>query len=168
MAPTSRVGCQTELSPKASASWLALGCPLSSLVWYFEVVSDANLTSARRRPSTTSTTIGAALAPIESRRRAHRRRQTTPPGAAMKLFAYEHPSGPVHEVEVTLGDTAHWRRLRRSNASTRPRRHHVDASAAPSRATAAGPPAQIQDRAGHADFGAGIRFHAAIDATLSP
>ncbi len=23
----------------------------------------------------------------------------------MKLFAYEHPSGPVHEVEVTLGDT---------------------------------------------------------------
>jgi len=42
----------------------------------------------------------------------------------MKLFAYEHPSGPVHEVEVTLGDTAHWRRLRRSNASTRsPRRH---------------------------------------------
>ena len=29
----------------------------------------------------------------------------------MKLFAYEHPSGPVHEVEVTLGDTVHWRRL---------------------------------------------------------
>ena len=25
----------------------------------------------------------------------------------MKLFAYEHPSGPVHEVEVTLGDTVH-------------------------------------------------------------
>ena len=26
---------------------------------------------------------------------------------SMKLFAYEHPSGPVHEVEVTLGDTVH-------------------------------------------------------------
>ena len=53
----------------------------------------------------------------------------------MKLFAYEHPSGPVHEVEVTLGDTAHWRRLRRSNATTRSRRRRVDAFvAAPSRA----------------------------------
>ena len=55
----------------------------------------------------------------------------------MKLFAYEHPSGPVHEVEVTLGDTAHWRRLRRSNATTRLRRRRVDAFAivaAPSRA----------------------------------
>ena len=28
----------------------------------------------------------------------------------MKLFAYEHPSGPVHEVEVTLGDTVQLRR----------------------------------------------------------
>ena len=28
----------------------------------------------------------------------------------MKLFAYEHPSGPVHEVEVTLGDTVQRRR----------------------------------------------------------
>ena len=81
--------------------------------------------SNRQRPFTTPTTIGAALAPIESRRSAHRRRQTPPTGAAMKLFAYEHPSGPVHEVEVTLGDTAHWRRLRRSNASTRPRRRHA-------------------------------------------
>ena len=71
----------------------------------------------------------------EPRRRAHRRRQTPPTGAAMKLFAYEHPSGPVHEVEVTLGDTAHWRRLRRSNATTRSRRRRVDAFvAAPSRA----------------------------------
>ena len=84
----------------------------------------------------------------------------------MKLFAYEHPSGPVHEVEVTLGDTAHWQRLRRSNALTRPRRRR-DASAAPSRATAAGPPAQVQDRAGHVDFGAGIKFQASHD-TLSP
>ena len=45
----------------------------------------------------------------------------------MKLFAYEHPSGPVHEVEVTLGDTAHWRRLRRSNATTLSRRRHAPA-----------------------------------------
>ena len=112
-------------------------------------------TSNCQRHFTTSKTLGAALVPIASRRRAHRRRQTPPTGAAMKLFAYEHPSGPVHEVEVTLGDTAHWRRLRRSNALTRPRRRH-DASAAPSRATAAGPPTQIQDRAGHARFGAGI------------
>ena len=41
---------------------------------------------------------------------------------AMKLFAYEHPSGPVHEVEVTLGDTAHWRRLRRSMGWLQPPR----------------------------------------------
>ena len=36
--------------------------------------------------------------------------------------------------------------------------------------TRAGPPAQVQDRAGHARFGAGIKFQAphAIDATLSP
>ena len=81
--------------------------------------------SNRQRPFTTPTTIGAALAPIASRSSAHRRRQTPPTGAAMKLFAYEHPSGPVHEVEVTLGDTAHWRRLRRSNASTRSRRRHA-------------------------------------------
>ena len=82
-------------------------------------------TSNCQRPFTTSKTLGAALAPIASRRRAHRRRQTPPTGAAMKLFAYEHPSGPVHEVEVTLGDTAHWRRPRRSNASTHPRRRHA-------------------------------------------
>ena len=54
-----------------------------------------------------------------------------------------------------------------------------DAFAAPSRRRVrrgavtrafAGPPTQIQDRAGHADFGAGIKFQAphAIDATLSP
>ena len=43
----------------------------------------------------------------------------------------------------------------------------VDAFAAPSRATAAGPPAQVQDRAGHADFGVGIKFQASHD-TLSP
>ncbi len=92
-------------------------------------------TSNCQRHFTTSKTLGAALAPIASRRRAHRRRQTPPTGAAMKLFAYEHPSGPVHEVEVTLGDTAHWRRLRRSNATTRSRRRRVDAFvAAPSRA----------------------------------
>ena len=92
-------------------------------------------TSTCQRHFTTSKTFGAALAPIASRRRAHRRRQTPPTGAAMKLFAYEHPSGPVHEVEVTLGDTAHWRRLRRSNATTRSRRRRVDAFvAAPSRA----------------------------------
>ena len=36
----------------------------------------------------------------------------------------------------------------------------VDAFAAPSRATAAGPPAQVQDRAGHVDFGVGIKFQA--------
>ena len=92
-------------------------------------------TSTCQRHFTTSKTLGAALAPIASRRRALRRRQTPPTGAAMKLFAYEHPSGPVHEVEVTLGDTAHWRRLRRSNATTRSRRRRVDAFvAAPSRA----------------------------------
>ena len=34
----------------------------------------------------------------------------------------------------------------------------VDASAAPSRAIAAGPPAQVQDRTGHAEFGVGIKF----------
>ena len=91
--------------------------------------------SNRQRPFTTPTTKRAALAPIASHRSAHRRRQTPPTGAAMKLFAYEHPSGPVHEVEVTLGDTAHWRRLRRSNATTRSRRRRVDAFvAAPSRA----------------------------------
>ena len=38
----------------------------------------------------------------------------------------------------------------------------VDAFAAPSRATAAGPPAQVQDRAGHADFGVGIKFQTAL------
>ena len=41
---------------------------------------------------------------------------------AMKLFAYEHPSGPVHEVEVTLGDTAQRRRLRRSMGWLQPPR----------------------------------------------
>jgi len=34
----------------------------------------------------------------------------------------------------------------------------VDAFAAPSRATAAGPPTQVEDRTGHADFGVGIKF----------
>ena len=107
---------------------------LPALCWEFRGICDRNFLPAMRH-FTTSKTLGAALAPIASRRRAHRRRQTPPTGAAMKLFAYEHPSGPVHEVEVTLGDTAHWRRLRRSNATTRSRRRRVDAFvAAPSRA----------------------------------
>ena len=112
----------------------------------------------------------------------------------MKLFAYEHPSGPVHEVEVTLGDTARWRRLFYSTSAgccsphaPPPRRWGTRGAAGPSpgrddaararsrrlsrildgaaphapaattaKKTRAGPPAQVQDRAGHADFGAGI------------
>ena len=113
----------------------------------------------------------------------------------MKLFAYEHPSGPVHEVEVTLGDTARWRRLFYSTSAgccsphaPPPRRWGTRGAAGPSpgrdddaararsrllsrisdgaaprapaattaKQTRAGPPTQVQDRAGHADFGAGI------------
>jgi len=75
----------------------------------------------------------------------------------MKLFAYEHPSGPVHEVEVTLGDTARWRRLRRSNASTRSRRRH------------ARPPQvlQLKSKIEQAMRDSARESHA-IDATLSP
>ena len=75
----------------------------------------------------------------------------------MKLFAYEHPSGPVHEVEVTLGDTAHWRRLRRSNASTRSRRRH------------ARPPQvlQLKSKIEQAMRDSARESHA-IDATFSP
>ena len=38
----------------------------------------------------------------------------------------------------------------------------VDAFAAPSRGTAAGPPTQVEDRTGHADFGVGIKFQTAL------
>ena len=119
----------------------------------------------------------------------------------MKLFAYEHPSGPVHEVEVTLGDTVpagvclqpptprqrcdgghsapQYRRpvARTPRARGRANLSRILDGAAPhapaattAKKTRAGPPTQIQDRAGHADFGAGIKFQAphAIDATLSP
>ena len=120
----------------------------------------------------------------------------------MKLFAYEHPSGPVHEVEVTLGDTVlggvclqpRTPRNRvdggdeapqdRRPVARRPRargravsRGFILDGAAPhapaattAKQTRAGPPTQVQDRAGHARFGAGIKFQAphAIDATLSP
>ena len=76
----------------------------------------------------------------------------------MKLFAYEHPSGPVHEVEVTLGDTAHWRRLRR--------RRRVDAFvAAPSRARSQ--VLQLKSKIEQAMRTSARESHA-IDATLSP
>ena len=84
----------------------------------------------------------------------------------MKLFAYEHPSGPVHEVEVTLGDTAHWRRLRRSNATTRSRRRRVDAFvAAPSRARSQ--VLQLKSKIEQAMRDSARESHA-IDATCCP
>ena len=111
----------------------------------------------------------------------------------MKLFAYEHPSGPVHEVEVTLGDTVlggvclqpRTPRNRvdggdeapqdRRPVARRPRargravsRGFILDGAAPhapaattAKQTRAGPPTQVQDRAGHAGVCVGIKLQTA-------
>ena len=42
----------------------------------------------------------------------------------MKLFAYEHPTGPVHEIEVGLGDTVLRRRPIQSGAAAAPTPGH--------------------------------------------
>ena len=117
----------------------------------------------------------------------------------MKLFAYEHPSGPVHEVEVTLGDTVQRRRRITQARSPPPRRWGKRGAAGPSpgreaaararsrrlsrildraaptapaaptvKQTRAGPPAQVQDRAGHADSCVGVKFQAAIETRRCP
>ena len=112
-----------------------------------------------QRPCTTPTTTGAALAPIESRRSAQTPPNTTTHRCCNEVVRVRAPERARSRGRGHLG--------RHGALAASETVKCVDAFAAPSRATAAGPPTQVEDRAGHADFGVRIKFQASHD-TLPP
>ena len=200
-----RVRAARRAVPKASASWLALGCPLSSLVWNFEVVSTAKFdkrssasfydvhdhmgcTCTHREPppraQTPPNTFPTQLLTCRARAdgastfydevicvRTPQRARARGGGHSRRHCAWRRPTAAPHAPPPRRWGTrgaagpspgrddaarARSRRLSRILDGAAP---HAPA-ATTAKKTRAGPPAQVQDRAGHADVCVGIKVQA--------